>query len=134
MFTSIRPDDPRILNPTFDFNIPWNISNDAENIINVDDDDIFMCTQVSNLVDNTQYDADDDLFMCIQVNEILEDNDPFVDFVATWDVELPVLYNLEVKPPMSDNLEVKPPMSDNLEVKPGLGFLKFQTRTKLITG
>ena len=38
----IRADDPRILNPTFSFNIPW--GNDDENVIESDDDDILMCT------------------------------------------------------------------------------------------
>ena len=41
----ISTDDPRVLNPTFDFKVPWSdIDRDCDEIIIMDeDDDIFTC-------------------------------------------------------------------------------------------
>ena len=41
MLSQIRPDDPRILNLTFSFYFPWG-DEENENIVNVEDDDIFI--------------------------------------------------------------------------------------------
>ena len=38
MFRIVSRNDPRILNPTFDFKIPWVEENEVE----IDDDDLFI--------------------------------------------------------------------------------------------
>ena len=79
----VKHDDPRILNPTFNFQIPWVVENDEEALLSDDDDtipwvdendeeallsnddDMFQCTQVSKLVamyDNNKTDVDYDIF------------------------------------------------------------------------
>ena len=62
--------DPRILNPTFDFKIPWVEENEVE----IDDDDFFISTQVCKIVDDNneiEIDDGDDLFISTQVCKLL---------------------------------------------------------------
>ena len=118
----ISKDDPRLLNPTFDFKIPFSVSDsdrDSDEINLSEDDDFFTCTAVNDLINNgdivkevtaveTRPDIepllqnifeneDDDFFTSTAINKLVDAKQRFTDVSTSEEIVTRITNNAPKK-------------------------------------